>query len=651
MILRYKPIIIIIMLTISCFPVSGCGKKQVEAPGEDVVATYSGKNLIKEELKDYIKKAGLKEHEHAICEKHGFDHSQCSKLEPCESHPLHSMKAYRTVIKTLVLEDMMKDWAKEKGITGRKDVKHGLKHLVEEINLSGLAAKMHEGELAPDKIEMQQYYEEHRDEYKGRSFSEVEEEIKNILAAKKEREFIPKYIEKLKENAVISRNYELLKVEEPTETELRNYYESHKDEYVEHEKIKILQLKIDIGRSGSEEVARRKAEEALAKLRAWQDFSDVARKYSDGIYAESGGRVAGYVKKGERNRVFEDNVFNLGINGISNIFKDGNSFYIVKVIEKQSKRQKQMAEVMGEVRAKVIQQKEDDKYELNKFEALFSMHGKRFTLGEFKEEFSELSPQQRRQFASFQAKKNLVDQLIIKELLLEDVGDRMLDRENKEEVEDLKAQIIRQILHREEVDEKIEISDEEAKEVYDQKKGLFVEPAKAKISYIRVGQGISDDEERRARQKIEEAYEKIKGGADFASVAKEYSEDWTASMGGRLSRWIYEGGSHLGEMIEHGFHRVIFKLEPGEASKVFEFGAGFFIVQMRQKEERRRQAFEEAKPAIKELLSAHKHQERTLELQDELLEKSKLIIYDYALRQMLREEKEMQKESKKGTGR
>ena len=108
---------------------------------------------------------------------------------------------------------------------------------------------------------------------------------------------------------------------------------------------------------------------------------------------------------------------------------------------------------------------------------------------------------------------------------------------------------------------------------------------------------------------------------------------------------------YLHRIIEHGFHKVVFKLEIGQVSEVFKFAGDFFIVKMRQKEGRRQQTFAEAKLTIKELLSMHKHQERVLELQDELLEKSKLIIYDYALRQMLREEKEKQREAKKDAGR
>ena len=104
--------IIGILITCSLLA-SGCSRKHVESPGEDIIATYSGKSLTKGELKDYIRRQGVREQEHTICEKHGFDHSQCDKLELCESHPLHSIEAYRTMIKALALEEMMENWAKE----------------------------------------------------------------------------------------------------------------------------------------------------------------------------------------------------------------------------------------------------------------------------------------------------------------------------------------------------------------------------------------------------------------------------------------------------------------------------------------------------------------------------------------------------------
>jgi parvulin-like peptidyl-prolyl isomerase len=100
--------------------------------------------------------------------------------------------------------------------------------------------------------------------------------------------------------------------------------------------------------------------------------------------------------------------------------------------------------------------------------------------------------------------------------------------------------------------------------------------------------------------------------------------------------------------MEHDLHQVIFKLKPDETSDIFEFADSFLIVKMRQKEDRKQMAFEEAKSQIKELLRMKKHHERTLSLQDELLKKSKLVIYGSSLKEMLKEEK--QKEPK-GSGR
>ncbi|MFZ5800454.1 MAG: peptidylprolyl isomerase, partial [Candidatus Omnitrophota bacterium] len=341
----------LIMLLVSLPIFSGCGTRQPQSPSKDVVATYSGNILTKEDLKSYLRKKVIKEEEHAICEKHGFDHSQCDKLESCEVHPLHSLEAMRLIIKTIALEKITQEWAKEKGVTQRKEVSHGLKHLAEEVNLESLVAKMHKEELAPDKIEIQQYYDSHKDEYKNKSSKEAEEEIKNILATNKHSEFIPKYIEKLKENAAISTNYDLLKAEEPTETELRNYYDANKDEYIEPAKLKVAEIKIDV--SGSEDTARNQAEEAMIKLRSGENFVDVAKRYSKGP------QESYYVRQGKRSETFEANVFNLGINEISPVFKDNGSYYIVKVLEKQDKSQKQFAEVINEVKAKVAQEKED----------------------------------------------------------------------------------------------------------------------------------------------------------------------------------------------------------------------------------------------------------------------------------------------------
>jgi len=599
-------------------------------PSENVVASYGGKNLTSDDLMAYIKSRGYKEEEHGLCKKHGFDHSKCDKTEECETHPIHSMEAYRQIVKMMAVQNIVEDWAKEKGITQKDEVKHDFKHLVEEVSLDNLVDKVHKDQLSPEKIdkwEVQNYYDANKDKYKDKSLTEVEGEIRNILAAEKDKQFFPEYIEKLKMNAALNVHYDILKVGGPTETEMRIFFERNKGKYFESESAKILEIKVDI--SGSEEEARKKADEAMTKIKGGGSFEDVAKRYSSSKQVD-----AYYVKQGEKGLVFEDKVFNLQVNEISPVFKDGNSFNIVKIVEKREKREKTFSAALNEIRAEVLKEKEQKQYELKKNEALFSIHGKRFTLGEFNEEFKELSPETQTIFAGFEAKRSLIDQLIAKELLLEESGDDSADKESSEVIEELKGQYISQILHKEEVDEKMgEITDEEASKFYEQKKEYFIDPPKAQISLIRVEQGASDAEKTRARQKIDEVLQKLKGGADFAALAKEFSNDPTAPLGGELNEWLYDD-SRLDPLLA----KSIFKLQPDEVSSLFEYEGGYYVVKLRQKEDKRQRTFEEVKEQIKESLLDEKHHKKEAELEDELLKKSQLVIYDSSLRKMLKEQ-------------
>lgn len=461
-------------------------------PSEDVVATYSGKNLTKEELLTYIKSRGYKEGQHELCTKHGFDHNKCDKTEECETHPIDSMESYKQIIKMIAVQQIVDEWAKEKGIIQKDKVKHDFKHLVEEVSLDKLVDKVHQDQLSPDKIdkwEVQKYYDANKDTYKDKPINEVEGEIRNNLAAEKEKRFFPEYIEKLKQNAGLTVNYDILRVENPTEIELR------------------------------------------------------------------------------------------------------------------------------------------------KNEALFTIHGKPFTLGTFKEEFKELSPETQAKFAGFAAKKSLIDQLIAKELLLEESGDEPAERENSKEIETMKSQYLSQLLHKEEIDEKIgEISDEEAMKVYEAKKNALVEPAKVQISLIRVDQGPAEAEKTRARQKIDEALQKLTSGADFAAIAKEYSSDFTAA-GGEVKNWLYDT-----ERTDPILRKTIFTLQPDEVSGVFEYKGGYYVVKLRQKEDKRQRSFEEVKEQLKKALLDEKHHKMEVTLEDELLTKAQLVIYDSSLRTLPKEE-------------
>ncbi len=608
--------------------------------GDTVAATYIGGKVTAQELRAYINKM-MPRREHMSCKKHGSKHSQCSPDEKCENHPLNSVDTYRMLLRQLVMEKMVDRWIREKGMLARKDVTHKLKHLVEEINLNALSGKMHSDKLKPDQVEMRQYYEQRRDEYQSRPFAEVEKEIERILIARKQAEYIPKYIEELKKNAVIERNYDLIKVSEPTDSEIRNYYEEHSSKYKRPESIQVQYM---VFQNGENKAVQEKAEKALIKIRAGGNFKKIADEFADSFSS------AEYLEKNNsssKSPKFLKTVFRYRKGETTAVFQDGGALYIAGIIERLGSKRKPLKAVRGEVKKSVYLAKEREKMKRNKYEALFSIHGKRFTVEEFMQEFDELTPEQKKQFASFEAKKNLFDQLVVKELLMEKADDQGRNKQEREYLKKVKRAALEQMLHKAEVDEKITIPDAEAKKFYAQYKRQLVEPLKAKVSIIRVGTGFSEDERKRARKRIEKAESKLRAGADFADIAKEYSEDWTATRGGELDQWIDEGGSHLAESYEHGFHRYVFALAPDEISDFFEFRNNYWLVKMRKRVERRQQTFYEAKPKIMEVLRTIKHRKRMLEMQNELLSKSQLTVRDFVLSRLFSNESKKHVKEKK----
>ncbi|MCF6174462.1 MAG: peptidyl-prolyl cis-trans isomerase [Victivallaceae bacterium] len=596
--------------------------------GDDVVATYAGGEITAQELRGYINKIMPRQAKHTTCKKHGSDHKKCSRDEGCESHPLDSPETYRLLLQRLVTEKMLKRWISEKGMLSRKDVTHKLKHLVEEINLNVLSGEMHSDKLKPDQVEMRQYYEQRRDEYQSRSFAEVEQEIEQTLIAQKQAEYIPKYIEELKKNAVIERNYELLKVVPPTDSEIKSYYAENQRKYTRAE---LLRINYMVFQNGADKKVQARAQKALVKIRAGGDFKKIADKLADSSAKSES------VERNSRTKStkFIETMFRYQQGETTPVFKDGKTLYIAEIVERQGSEIKSLDEVRGEVKKVVYLAKERQKMEQNKYDALFSIQGKRFTVEQFMEEFDELTPQQQQQFASFKAKKNLLDQLVVKELLIEKAEDKSQNNEARAYREKMKLTALKQMLHKEEVDEEITISDKQVKEFYDDYKSRLIEPQKAQISIIRVGIGFSEDERKRGRAKIEAAQGKLRTGADFAATAKKYSEDWSASRGGKLDRWILEGGGHLAERYEHGFHRYVFALTPGAVSDFFEFQNNYWIIKMRQLIAATPQTLEQAKPQIVKLLRAVRHQQRTNEMQNKLLEKSQLVIRDFVLTQLM----------------
>jgi len=97
-----------------------------------------------------------------------------------------------------------------------------------------------------------------------------------------------------------------------------------------------------------------------------------------------------------------------------------------------------------------------------------------------------------------------------------------------------------------------------------------IQQTHARHILLRAREGLSESE---ARDKLAKLRERIVGGADFADLAKQNSEDSSASKGGDLG-WVAPGDT------VPEFEKVMDTLKPGEVSQPFQTPFGWHLVQV-----------------------------------------------------------------------
>jgi peptidyl-prolyl cis-trans isomerase SurA len=98
--------------------------------------------------------------------------------------------------------------------------------------------------------------------------------------------------------------------------------------------VRLGQILISTEKRKPEE-AEKRANDALAELKAGQRFAEIAKKYSDGPAAEQGGDV-GFMKEGSLAPDIAAVVAKLDINEFSNPIQTKYGYIILKVLERYS---------------------------------------------------------------------------------------------------------------------------------------------------------------------------------------------------------------------------------------------------------------------------------------------------------------------------
>ena len=146
-----------------------------------------------------------------------------------------------------------------------------------------------------------------------------------------------------------------------TPLEVKNFYNTHKDEFLQLEEVKLRTILIKPkNEQGSGAKALEIMRDILKRLKEGGGFEALAQEYSDGPGASDGG-LMGYVKKGDLLPQLEDIVFNLKEGQTSGIVQSQLGYHIFKVEEKRARRSKDLPEVRQEIEEFMYRERANEK--------------------------------------------------------------------------------------------------------------------------------------------------------------------------------------------------------------------------------------------------------------------------------------------------
>lgn len=245
---------------------------------------------------------------------------------------------------------------------------------------------------------------------------------------------------------------------------------------------------------------------------------------------------------------------------------------------------------------------------------LATVDGKVITVGDFEKRIEKLPPYYKA--LAGQKKKDFLEDMVAEQLLYKEALKRGLNRnaEVKELLDEARRKILVAKLIEVEGNKNAGVDEAKIKAFYEAHKEDFVTPLKLRASHIQV-----DTEE-----EANEILQKLKAGADFSQLARQYSKDPSKERGGDIG--YFAKGQLMPEIEE-----VCFKLEVGQISEVIKTQFGYHIIKLTDKKEPRAVELSEVKDAIEKEFKDKAQQETLSGLIKNLKSKARIRINEKLL--------------------
>ena len=143
--------------------------------------------------------------------------------------------------------------------------------------------------------------------------------------------------------------------------EVTGYYEQHPEEFQFPPAVSASTLLIRAGQGRTLAQAKQLAEELRRKLAQGADFADLARRYSDGPNAKTGGKI-GTLEQGKNLKEIDEVLFGLSPGEISPIVKTPSGFHIFRIESVRPAHRALLEEAQSQIRERLFQEKSATRY-------------------------------------------------------------------------------------------------------------------------------------------------------------------------------------------------------------------------------------------------------------------------------------------------
>ena len=237
------------------------------------------------------------------------------------------------------------------------------------------------------------------------------------------------------------------------------------------------------------------------------------------------------------------------------------------------------------------------------------------------EQLNEQKKKMLEQYKSSQARQQFLGSWLGQEILYREALSTNLAEKSevKKVLDDLSRRVLSQHLMNRQLADKINVTETDLETYYTANKAQYLEPAKARISRI-----LLEDEDQ-AKKLIE----RIRGGEDFAELAKEFSKDEnTKNNGGKIDVDVTPGPyvPAIGDLKQLN-EKIFASTAPAVLDEPIKSEDGWEVVKVESKTDETQKSFDEVRQQVISSLLGRKRQEVQQDFIKQMMDKYNVIIH------------------------